>query len=363
MFRILCVSDKFKGTLTSTEIGFMAKEVWGERCSFLPLADGGEGTLDALRHIRPWRIEYVRVAGPTYNELDAYYFVDPSTNTAYLEMAMASGLQLVPETLRDPRFTTTRGTGQLIRHAWLHGVKRIVVFAGGSATHDAGIGLLSGCGYQWLDEEGIPLPPQGDSLARIAAVLEPPDLPPPPELFIATDVRNPLLGPLGAARQYAAQKGATSQVVEMLETGTALYATWLQNRFSLTIAYPGIGAAGGLALSPLAFWNAQIVSATEVIFDLLSIEKQIASADIVLTGEGKLDDTSRQGKLIQAVCQLAKKHHKKVWGVFGEVMLSAPEVRDLGFEQWFSLVELSGDRKLAMQDPGQWVKKAFSLFG
>lgn len=360
--RIICVTDKFKGTLPASEIGLLAQKTWGDRCLAIPLADGGEGTLEALHNIRPWTIHQVRVVDPCYQPRDAYYLIDPTTNTAYLEMALASGLQLVPAEQRDPKYTTTMGTGQLILDAWTQGVNRIVVFAGGSATQDAGIGLLAGCGYEWLDEKGNPLDPQGDSLSKIASVREPSDLPPQPEFLIATDVRNPLLGPLGAARQFAAQKGATPEDIDILETGTRQYLHWLENRFGQELDQPGMGAAGGLALSPAAFWNTRIVSATDLIFDLLAIEQHIASADIILTGEGKLDQTSLQGKLIHAVCQLALRHRKIIWGVFGEVTLPDSAVRELGLSQWFSLTSLAGSSTAAMEDPRHWMQVALRLF-
>ena len=358
--KILCAPDKFKGSLSAKRFTTIAQQVFGTECHPLPLADGGEGSLAALASIGRWDQVFCTVTGPEFQSLRAHYLFEPVSKTACIEMALASGLSLVPPFHRNPRFTTTLGTGELVWQAWLRGAQTIYVFAGGSATHDAGIGLLAGCGYRWLDRNDYSLAPRGAALECITAIQPPDSLPPHPQIRIATDVRNPLTGPEGAACQYAPQKGGSEDDIRRLEDATRQFYHWVCSQFNRTFDAPGLGAAGGLALCPVAWWDAEILPATNLLFDLLQVEEKIAATDVVVTGEGKLDKTSLQGKLVAAICHTARKYQKEVWGVFGQVTLSPQELSQLGITRWITLSDLAGSAETAMRQADRWLPIALN---
>jgi glycerate kinase len=274
----------------------------------VPLADGGEGTVHALVRATRGSIRSTRVHDPLLREIDAEWGILGDGKTAVVEMAAASGLPLLSEAERDPRVTSTRGTGELILAAAASGAHRIVVGIGGSATNDGGAGMARALGYRFLDRDGRDLPEGGAALARLHHLEGQTD---PrlirPAIEVACDVRNPLLGPEGASAIYGPQKGATPQMVEELEAALARYADVIEDFVGRNVRdVPGAGAAGGLGAGLLAFLDARLGSGAELVLDATRFASRVAGADLVVTGEGRADAQSAYGKLTQAVTHAAR---------------------------------------------------------
>ncbi|HLZ47576.1 MAG TPA: glycerate kinase [Candidatus Limnocylindria bacterium] len=274
----------------------------------LPLADGGEGTVHALVRATNGRLRTTRVHDPLLREIDAEWGILGDGTTAVVEMAAASGLPLLGEAERDPRITSTRGTGELILAAAASGAHRIVIGIGGSATNDGGAGMARALGYRFLDRDGRDLPEGGAALARLHHLEGQTD---PrlirPSIEVACDVRNPLLGPEGASAIYGPQKGATPAIVTELDAALATYADVIEDFVGRNVRdVPGAGAAGGLGAGLVAFLDARLRSGAELVLDATKFASRIAGADLVVTGEGRADAQSAYGKLTQAVTHAAR---------------------------------------------------------
>jgi glycerate kinase len=274
----------------------------------VPLADGGEGTVHALVRATRGSVRTTRVHDPLLRDIDAEWGILGDGKTAVVEMAAASGLPLLRDPERDPRITSTRGTGELILAAAASGADRIVVGIGGSATNDGGAGMARALGYRFLDRDGRDLPEGGAALVRLHHLEGQTD---PrlirPAIEVACDVRNPLLGPEGASAIYGPQKGATSQMVEELDTALARYADVIEDFVGRNVRdVPGAGAAGGLGAGLLAFLDARLRSGAELVLDATRFASRVAGADLVVTGEGRADAQSAYGKLTQAVTHAAR---------------------------------------------------------
>ncbi len=274
----------------------------------MPLADGGEGTVRALVTATNGAVRRSRVHDPIGREIDAEWGVLGDGTTAVVEMAAASGLPLLQPRERDARITSTRGTGELILAAAASGAHRIVIGIGGSATNDGGAGMARAFGYRFLDREGNELPEGGAALARLGRIDGQTD---PrlvrPSIEVACDVRNPLLGPEGASAVYGPQKGATPEIVRELDAALARYADVVEAFVGRPIRdVPGAGAAGGLGAGLLAFLDARLVSGAELVLRAVGFAERIAGADLVVTGEGRLDRQSGYGKLTGAVTAAAR---------------------------------------------------------
>jgi glycerate kinase len=248
------------------------------------------------------------VHDPLLREIDAEWGILGDGKTAVVEMAAASGLPLLRDAERDPRITSTRGTGELILAAAASGADRIVVGIGGSATNDGGAGMARALGYRFLDRDGRDLPEGGAALVRLHHLEGQTD---PrlirPAIEVACDVRNPLLGPEGASAIYGPQKGATSQMVEELDAALARYADVIEDFVGRNVRdVPGAGAAGGLGAGLLAFLDARLRSGAELVLDATRFASRVAGADLVVTGEGRADAQSAYGKLTQAVTHAAR---------------------------------------------------------
>lgn len=254
--------------------------------------------------------------------MTAFYGLLGDGKTAVIEIAAASGLHLIPSEERNPLITTTKGTGELILAALDEGVERIIIGLGGSATNDGGSGLVQALGARLVDEEGRDLPPGGGSLGRLAKIditgLD-------SRLFrikisVACDVTNPLLGEYGASRTFAPQKGATPGMVEELERNLTHYATILKRNLDKDIsAIPGAGAAGGTAAGLIAFLDAELKRGIDIVIEATRLEEKIKDADLVVTGEGKIDGQTLSGKTPIGVAQLAKKYHIPVVAICGSI--------------------------------------------
>jgi len=325
--RILVAPDSFKGSLKSTEVAsFIRKglqkvdESWQvvER----PLADGGEGTVEVLVQGTKGKIIEKEVTGPRGEKIKAHIGVVSGGEVAVLEMAEVAGLILLPPEERNPRFTTTYGVGELIKEAVSLGFHRIILGVGGSATTDGGMGALRALGVKFFDQEGKELKGVGDDLLRLVRIdsqhlfTKPEEV----ELIIACDVKNPLYGEEGAAYVYAPQKGASPEEVEMLDRGLRNYARLVKKHTGIEIDHlPGAGAAGGIGAGLYAFWGARFTSGIQLIMDILGVEEEIKKADLVISGEGKIDKQSLYGKVVSGVEEKCRKWGKPLLLVGGKI--------------------------------------------
>src|SRR6266702_3153806 len=314
--RILIAPQALKGSLTAAETAHAITE--GVRAAApdatmteLPIADGGEGTVEAMVAATDGKIIPVTVTGPLGEPVDAFFGMLGGSlqGTAIIEMAAASGLPLVPPSQRDPRITTTWGTGELIRHALDLGCQRLLIGIGGSATNDGGAGLAQALGAQLLDEQGQELPPGGAALARLARIVSGTLDPRLHETVVqvACDVDNPLCGPTGAAAIYGPQKGATPTMVRELDAALRHYATLIQRDLGVDVLdLPGTGAAGGLGAGLVAFLKAELLPGSRMVLDALHFDTHLAAANLVMTAEGHLDTQTLRGKSVGAVAAAAK---------------------------------------------------------
>ncbi len=341
---ILLAPDSFKGSLSARrfcEVAGAAIRRALPDATVLPhpLADGGEGTLEVLAELEGAERIALPVTGPLGERVRADWLRLRAQRTAVIEMARASGLLLVPPGQRRPLEATTRGTGELLAHALRTGARRIVVTLGGSATTDAGTGFLSALGYRFLDKDGRPLPPGGGALERLARIEAPHPALDDVELVGATDVTTPLLGPTGAARLFAPQKGASPAEVERLERGLARFAEVVKRDLGLEVAeVPGAGAAGGLGAA-LRVLGARLEPGFGLVAELTGFEARFhpRPPDLVITGEGRLDSQSAHGKVPVEVAKVAKRHGVPVVAVAGEVALSSEAAKALGFDETVAL--------------------------
>ena len=340
--RILLAPQALKGSLTAAETARAMAE--GVRTAApdaevveLPIADGGEGTVEAMVEATGGTIIPVTVTGPLGEPVAAFFGIlgeaGSTERTAVIEMAAASGLPLVPPERRDPRITTTWGTGELIRHALDLGCRRLLIGIGGSATNDGGAGLAQALGAHLLDAQGQELPPGGAALARLARIIgETLD----PRLRdtvvqVACDVDNPLCGPNGAAAIYGPQKGATPTMVRELDEALRHYATIFKRDLGMDVLdLPGAGAAGGLGAGLVAFLKAELLPGSRMVLDALHFDTHLATADLVITAEGHLDMQTLRGKSVGAVAAAAKSRSVPVIVVAGGVSSEEHALYELG---------------------------------
>jgi len=314
--RIIVAPDSFKGCLSALGVAqAMARgihEVWPRaEVVQVPIADGGEGTVEAMVAATGGRLERTRVAGPLGDPVDAAWGVLGDGRTAVVEMAAASGLPLVPPARRDPRAASTAGTGQLVRAVLDAGLRKLVIGIGGSATNDGGTGLASALGARFLDAQGRNLPPGGAALARLDRIdlagLDPrlDEL----EILVACDVDNPLTGPRGASAVYGPQKGATPEMVAELDHALEVLARVATAATGRSVAdQPGAGAAGGLGAGLLWFTPARLRPGVGIVLEATGFEAKVAGADLVFTGEGRTDAQTAMGKAPVGVAAVAQRH-------------------------------------------------------
>jgi glycerate 2-kinase len=346
--RVVVAPDKFEGSLTAgqaaraVEAGLKRARPDAEVVR-LPVGDGGAGTLDAVVAAGFERVG-VRATGPTGEPVDAAIAVRGSS--AFVEMAEASGLRRLPGGRRAPLQATTYGTGELVRAALDRGARELVLGIGGSATTDGGAGMARALGARFLDEHGAELPDGGAALLRLAHV-EAGGLDPrlrQVAVTVASDVDNPLVGPHGAAAVYGPQKGASPQDVLLLDSALRRYARVLAADLGVDLAeVPGAGAAGGLGAGAIAFLRARLRSGIELILELIGFDRQVEAADLVVTGEGKIDAQTLRGKAPAGVAKAATAHGVPVIALGGIVEVSAHELRAGGFEEAHALTELEPD--------------------
>ncbi|HEY3402878.1 MAG TPA: glycerate kinase [Ohtaekwangia sp.] len=358
---ILLAPDKFKGSLTAEEVCDAIAQALTESGLNLniikhPLADGGEGSCDLLTQYSGGFFRNLVVRDPLFRFCESGYGISKDGSTAFLEMARASGLQLVNKAQRNPLLTTTYGTGQLMRDALDHGVKKIIMGVGGSATNDGGMGMAQALGLIFYDVNEQKLDPVGKNLKHVYQI-DARNLHPriaEVAVTIFCDVDNPLHGPHGAAHVFAPQKGATPQMVSELNEGLINYESVLQNTFQRIVNFPGAGAGGGLPASLQALTNLTIRPGAEFMIEFTALEKVINQADVVITGEGKMDEQTLSGKVVKGVADLARRNKKPVYVVVGRNELSVDQCQALGIQK---PVTISGS---GVTDE-EALKNAFSL--
>ncbi len=334
--KIVVAMDSFKGSLTAVHACDMVtrtltKEIPQVTVVVKPMADGGEGTAAALMTAAGGQWIETPAVGPLPEmHLTGAFVWLPQTRTAIVEMAVVSGLPLLSPEQQNPLKTTTYGTGQLIKAAVEYGAERILLAIGGSATVDGGVGAAQACGWSFRASDGHEIALGGEHLSEIERLVPPPSVFGPP-IDVLCDVNNPLCGPRGAARTYGPQKGATPTMVETLEANLEHLARLVQAQLDLDIRdLPGAGAAGGLAAGAVAFLNAHLVSGIDEVMSCSGLAEELADADWVITGEGKFDEQSLQGKVVSGVTCLARKTGVKVAVLAGQVLLGESIYRPAG---------------------------------
>ena len=338
-------SDSFKGTLSSPKTAELltqvAREIFPDCvCDSIEVADGGEGTTEAVLSAVKGTTIPLKVHGPLWEELTCSYGM-LDEKRAVMEMAAASGLPLVPDEKRDPRYTTSYGTGEMIRDALERGFRDISIAIGGSATNDGGIGCIRALGGRFLDENGEDAGEGGQALAKVARIdvsgMNP--LLKECHIQVACDVNNPLCGENGSTYVYGPQKGVTEDMKKTLDEAMAHFARvtseTLENDYMNT---PGAGAAGGLGYAFLAYTGAALTPGIELILDAVGLEEELSGADVVVTGEGRLDFQTAMGKAPVGVARLAKKYNAKVIAFAGSVTKEATACNKEGIDAFFPIL-------------------------
>lgn len=344
--KVVVAIDSLKGSLSSMEAGMAIKDgVLAAKPDteviVKPLADGGEGTTDALiEGMNGERID-LTVTGPMHTPVDAYYGYLRETNTAVMEMASAAGITLVPDKEKNPLLATSYGVGEMIIDAIQRGCRNFIIGIGGSITNDGGIGMLKALGVRFLDEKGEDAGEGGQALAKIACIdlsgLNP--LLKECHIQVACDVNNPLCGESGSTYVYGPQKGVTEDMKKTLDEAMAHFAKVtseaLENDYMNT---PGAGAAGGLGFAFLAYVGATLTPGIELILDAVGLEDELSGADVVVTGEGRLDFQTAMGKAPVGVAKLAKKYNAKVIAFAGSVTKEATACNKEGIDAFFPIL-------------------------
>lgn len=344
--KIVIAPDSYKESLSALEVataieqGF--REIWPDADYVkIPVADGGEGTVEAMVEATAGRIVRVNVTGPLGKPVDAFYGLSGDERSAFIEMAAASGLELVPSGLRDPLKTTSWGTGELIRHALDTGVEHIIIGLGGSATNDGGAGMMQALGARLLDSQQNEIAPGGAALetlaqieigqldTRLAAC----------RIEVACDVTNPLTGNEGASAVFGPQKGATPEMIVRLDKALVHYAQLIARDLNVDVSgLAGGGAAGGMGAALYAFCGAELRRGIEIVTDALQLDACVVDADLVITGEGRIDSQTVHGKVPVGVASVAKRYNKPVIGIAGSLTADVGVVHQHGIDAVFSVI-------------------------
>lgn len=344
--KIVIAPDSYKESLsaldvaTAIETGFREIYPHAEYVK-VPVADGGEGTVEAMVAATQGHIVQVSVTGPLGEPVNAFYGLSGDMRCAYIEMAAASGLESVPPTRRNPLLTTSWGTGELIRHALDAGVSQIIIGIGGSATNDGGAGMAQALGAKLLSAGQQQIAPGGGALETLARIdlseLDPrlADC----RIDVACDVTNPLTGPQGASAVFGPQKGATAAMIERLDRGLQHFAQIIDRDLDIDVlSREGGGAAGGMGAALYAFCGANLRPGIEIVTDALGLADLVADADLVITGEGRIDSQTIHGKVPVGVAKVAKRFNVPVIGIAGSLTADVGVVHQHGLDAVFSVL-------------------------
>ena len=345
--KVVVAIDSLKGSLSSLEAGEAIKEgilkaIPDAEVCVRPLADGGEGTVEALTLGMGGKLITINVTGPLGEPVDCVYGILEDSKTAIIEMAGAAGITLIPDDKRNPLHTTTYGVGELIKDAISKDCRHFIVGIGGSATNDGGIGMLQALGYGMLDKDGNQVGFGAKGLENLETITDDSLIPELKDCTfrIACDVTNPLCGEFGCSAVFGPQKGADASMILQMDQWLEHYANLTSNKYEKADAnYPGTGAAGGIGFAFLAYTNAVLESGVKIILDETNLENYIKDADIVITGEGKLDRQTIYGKAPIGVAKLAKKYGKKVLAFAGTVTEDACICKDYGIDAFFQITK------------------------
>lgn len=343
---IVLAPDSFKESMTAKE-ACEAMERGIKRvnenitCIHVPMADGGEGTMQSLVDATGGKIHTLKVVGPLGNEVEAEYGILGDGETGILEMASASGIHLVPAEKRNPLITTTFGTGQLIKACLYHGVKKLLIGIGGSATNDGGAGVVQALGGKLLDKEGNELEFGGGALDKLTAI----DLTNFDSRLkdvlveVACDVNNPLCGERGASSVFGPQKGSTPEMIKTLDNNLRHFASVIKGKLNKDVLdIPGAGAAGGLGAGLMSFLNGNLKKGIELVIEYSHLEEKIKCADMVWTGEGSIDFQTQYGKTPLGVATIAKKYNKPVVALAGRIGEDIEVLYEMGIDSIFSIM-------------------------
>ena len=344
--KVVVSIDSLKGSLSSLEAGQAIKEgitnvVPDAEVIVRPLADGGEGTVEALAIGMGGRLEVVEVTGPLGDKVDCTYGILDESKTAIVEMSGAAGITLIPAKKRNPLYTTTYGVGETIKDAIAKGCRHFIVGIGGSATNDGGVGMLQALGFGMLDENGNQVAFGASGVKDIVRITDDLVIPELKECTfrIACDVTNPLCGETGASAVYGPQKGASPAMIKNMDQWLLDYAKLTAEKYAKADAdYPGTGAAGGLGFAFLAYTNAVLESGIKIILEETKLEDYVKDADIVVTGEGRLDGQTVYGKAPIGVAKIAKKYDKTVVAFSGAVTKDAVACNEHGIDAFFPIL-------------------------
>jgi len=363
LLKYLVAPDKYKGSFDASVASEIIKEAIIEvdksaEVFQLPLADGGEGTLTALSKIFGAKIEEVEVNDPLFRKIKSRigFFEDK----AIIEMAECSGLLLLKDEERNPLYTTTYGVGELIKYAISKKVKEIIIGIGGSATNDAGVGMLNSLGMKFLDENGEELKPIGQNLVKIKKIDDSEFLKDALKVkfTVLCDVTNPLYGENGAAYVFAPQKGADENAVKLLDMGLRNFANVAKEYLGKDLSLSsGAGAAGGLGFALLAFLNAQYVSGIDYILSASNAEEHVKWADIIITGEGRFDRQSLSGKSTIGIATLGAKFSKMVIVISGSIDCPFEEYSKEGITSIFSIVDMASSLDRCLKEAPRLLKE------
>lgn len=353
---ILVCPDKFKGSLTAREVCAAVESALLEihpelTVRSMPLADGGEGTWSILTEWHGGTEVEVSVQDPLFRPILAHYGISGDGKIAFIEMAEASGLTLLKADERNALLTSSIGTGELMADALDRGVNQIILGIGGSATNDAGIGMASALGYLFYDASGEPLKPIGENLIHLRSIRTGQLHPRLREVNVTAlcDVTNPLYGPDGAAHVYGVQKGADGAALDILDAGLRNFRRVVHKQLKVSVDFPGAGAAGGLGAGARAFLNASIRKGVNYIIENTDLEAKVNEADIVITGEGKIDGQTLSGKVVSEIIRLSAQAGKTVYAICGVCEIPSEEILARGVKQVISLVDDKTSPQSAIQ--------------
>ena len=355
--KVTVAVDSFKGSLSSLKAGEAIKKgilisLPEVMVTVRPLADGGEGTVEALIFAMGGIIDNVKVMGPLGEKIEARYGIIKESKTAVIEMSEAAGITLISEEKRNPLNTTTYGVGELIKAAVNKGCRNFIVGIGGSSTNDGGAGMLQALGFGLLNNDGNQIPLGAKGLKDLVMITDNDVLPELKEcnFKIACDVTNQLCGKSGCSTVFGPQKGATSEMIKEMDSWLKRFARLTKNKYASSDAkLPGTGAAGGLGFAFLSYTNSSLKSGIDIVIEETRLEDYIKEADIVITGEGRLDGQTVFGKAPVGVAKLAKKYEKKVIAFAGSVTKDAIVCNDYGIDAFFPVLRRITSLKEAMK--------------
>lgn len=358
--KIIIAPDKFKGSLTSIEVcdaiqkGIHAVDANTELLIY-PMADGGDGFAAIMQYYLHTNTIVCHASDPLGRTIKASYEWSEANKTAIIEMAVASGLVLLKENERNPAKTSTHGTGLLIKHAIAKGAKKIILGLGGSATNDAGMGILTALGFTFMDDDNNELSPAGENLVHTKKIIPPSPLP-QVSFQVACDVQNTLYGPNGAAYIYGPQKGADEELVKQLDKGLEHFAAVIKQQTGKDVAnIPGAGAAGGIAAGLMSYMDVTLVPGMQLIMEASGIKKSLQDVSLIITGEGKIDEQSGEGKVVSVIAKMGNEAKIPVVAISGAATGNKKLLQDMKLAQIETVMSFANDQQEAMHKAAQFI--------